>query len=84
MLGTKKRTIEYVEKFIIEHLFDDGLFYAAEWKLPDLHFEDWDPQLDHFVHEFDSVEITKHEPTMQHDIERFYEIVEQAINGWVL
>lgn len=80
----KSRSIEEIGKFINEHLFDDKLFYSTEWKLPDLHFEEWDPEFDHFVHEFTCLEFTAKEQTMQYDIEKFIEIVEEAINGWIL
>ena len=80
----KNRTIEEMDKFINDHLFDDKLFYTTEWNLPDLHFDDWDPELDNFVHEFDSVSLTEDNPTMQYDTETFIEVIKNAVNGWML
>jgi hypothetical protein len=78
------KPIHEVEQFILDHLFDDKLFYSTEWNLPDLHFDDWDPDIDHFVHEFDSVNETDEAPTIQKSLDEFFEIVEDAVNGWKL
>lgn len=78
------KSIQEIEQFILDHLFDDKLFYATEWKLPDLHFDDWDPDIDHFVHEYDSVNETDEVPTMKITLNEFFEIVKDAENGWKL
>lgn len=77
----KNRTIEEIDKFINDHLFDDKLFYTTEWKLPDLHLNNWDPEQDHFVNEFDCIKLVESDHTMPHDIQKFIEIVEGAINS---
>jgi hypothetical protein len=78
------KSIEEVEQFITAHLFDNKLFYSTEWKLPDLHFDDWDPDIDHFVHEFESVSETEDEPSTKTTIEEFFTIIEDANNNWKL
>ena len=47
-----------VQAFIKDNLIDGAYFYASEWKVPDLHFENWDTDTDHFLHEFGSLEET--------------------------
>ena len=78
------KPIQEVEQFILDHLFDDKLFYSTEWKVPDLHFDDWDPDVDHFVHEFVSVSETDEKPSTEITIQQFLEIIEDAVNGWKL
>lgn len=77
-------TLDEIRKKIIENLFDDKLFYSTEWKVPDLHFDDWDPKLDHFIHEFNSVSETYEKANMEFEIADFLEIIENAHNGWML
>lgn len=60
--NTSNKPIKEIERFILDHLFDDTFFHSREWKVPDLHFEDWDPDIDHFVHEFDSLDETNEQP----------------------
>jgi hypothetical protein len=78
------KLIHEIEQFILDHLFDDRLFYSTEWKLPDLHFEDWDPDIDHFVHEFESVRETDEEPSIKMTVEEFFDVIEDAHNNWKL
>ena len=78
------KSIKDVEQFILNHLFDNKLFYTTEWKLPDLHFDDWDPDIDHFVHEFESVRETEDEPSIKTTIQEFFTIIEDAYNNWKL
>jgi len=78
------RPIEELNQFIKEHLFEDKLFYTVEWELPDLHFDDLDPDLDHFVHEFDSVEETNDAITSAITIDQFLLIILKARNHWIL
>jgi hypothetical protein len=79
-----QKPIKEIEHYILDHLFDGNLFYSTEWKLPDLHFDDWDPDIDHFVHEFQSLTETDENPTMKITIDEFLELVEDANNGWKL
>jgi hypothetical protein len=78
------KLIHEIEQFILDHLFDDRLFYSTEWKVPDMHFENWDPDTDHFVHEFESLRETHEEPTLKVTIEEFFDIVKDAHNNWKL
>jgi hypothetical protein len=78
------KSIEEIEQFLLDHLFDNKLFYSTEWKVPDLHFDDWDPDIDHFVHEFDSISETTEDPSMKMSIEEFLDVIEDAENGWKL
>lgn len=70
--------VDLIESVIREHLIDGEWFYASEWKLPDLHFDSWDPEDDHFFHEFESVEETTEPPTSSISIEAFLEVVRKA------
>lgn len=61
------KPIEEIEKIIKEHLIDHQWFYASEWKVQDLHFNNWDSEDDHFLHEFGSVEETSEASTNNAD-----------------
>ena len=78
------KPIQEIEQFILDHLFDDKLFYPTDWKVPDLHFDDLDPDIDHFVHEFVSVNETDEKPTTEITNDQFFERIEEAVNGWKL
>lgn len=78
------KPLQGIEQFILDHLFDNKLFYSTEWNVPDLHFDDWDPDIDHFVHEFISVIETEEPSTMRMTMDEFLELVEDANNGWKL
>jgi hypothetical protein len=47
-----------LESLIKSKLIFGEWFYVDEWKLPDLHFDTWDNELDHTFHEFKNVEYT--------------------------
>lgn len=78
------KPIQEIEQFILDHLFDDKLFYSTEWKVPDLHFDDWDPDIDHFAHEFISVTETHEVSNMNINIKEFLEEIKYAVNDWKL
>lgn len=78
------KPIQEIEQFVLDHLFDDKLFYSTEWKVPDLHFDEWDPDIDHFVHEFVSLNETEEEPSMTMTLEEFLNVIEDAENNWKL
>jgi len=48
-----------LEALIRSKLIDHEWFYVDQWKLPDLHFDTWDNELDHTFHEFESIEYTE-------------------------
>lgn len=50
--------VDAVQTLIQTKLIDKQYIYAADWQLPDLHFNSWDKQTDHTFHEFESVEYT--------------------------
>ncbi len=49
-------------KIIKSKLIDETWFYVDQWNLPDLHFANWNNELDHTWHEFESIEYTKEVP----------------------
>lgn len=69
---------EVINSVIQKRLIEGQWFYASEWQLPDLHFENWDIDDDHFLHEFVSLEETIELTTAQIDISDFLEIVKNA------
>lgn len=80
----KNKSIGTIRNRVESNLFDDRFFYSTEWKVPDLHFEGWDPDLDHFVHEFDSVEETEALSNIEFNLEEFIFNIENARNYWIL
>ena len=41
---------EDIENCVKQHLIDGEWFYAKEWNVPDMHFDDWNSELDSPVH----------------------------------
>lgn len=51
-----------VESIIKKRLIDSEFFIANEWNIPTLHFEKWIEELDHELHEFESIESSYDNP----------------------
>lgn len=58
-------TLQQAEELIRPKLIDGTWFYASQWQVPDLHIHNWDNDLDHTFHEFDSLEYTSEQPTLE-------------------
>jgi hypothetical protein len=68
------KSLELVNAVITQALqYEEPWFYVNDWKLPDLHFEKWDNELDHTFHEFESIEYTNNPPNDTRSIEEFLE-----------
>lgn len=63
--------VSQVKEAISTSLVDGEWFYAKPWQLPDLHFEKWDEEIDHQLHEFESVAYTSEAPTDYRTIAQF-------------
>ena len=70
-LNPSKKSVEEISKFLKDHLIEAEWFYSSEWKVPDLHFDNWDSEDDHFLHEFHSIEETYEQATNGNTIENF-------------
>jgi hypothetical protein len=79
-LNPTNKAINEVRSFIEAHLIDGSWFYSSEWQVPDLHFDNWESEDDHFLHEFKSVEETYEESTNNVTIEEFLSIIKEAKN----
>lgn len=66
-----------LEALIISKLIDGMWFYAKDWGLPDLHFEDWDEDLDHGFHEFESLSYSEGLENAPISLEIFYKTVNE-------
>jgi hypothetical protein len=62
--------VHEIKREIIGRLIDREFFYSDRFKVPDLHFEKWDNEIDHTWHEFINVEETN-EVANATDIEDF-------------
>lgn len=80
LFKSSRKPVEEIERIVRKHLIDGEWFYASEWKVPDLHFENWDCEDDHFLHEFGWVQESNEAPTHNTPIEQFLEFVEHAKN----
>jgi hypothetical protein len=72
------KSLEEISKVIKDHLIEGKWFYASEWKVPDLHFDNWDSEDDHFLHEFHHVEETHEQSTNNTSIEDFINTIKRA------
>ncbi|RZK17481.1 MAG: hypothetical protein EOO43_13455 [Flavobacterium sp.] len=68
-------SIDEIDKRITLQLIEGEYFSATKWGLPDMHFEDWDQELDLPFHEFLNIELTI-ESTTQSDIVDFLQKIE--------
>lgn len=73
-------TIEEIRSQLYEKMLDDTWFYASRWHLPDLHFKDYDDELDHPFHELKDVEYTDEAVTRKETMGEF--IGEIVGDGW--
>lgn len=55
--------LEDLKSIISANLIDSTWFYADDWNLPDLHFDQWNNSDDHNFHEYESIEYTNEPPT---------------------
>jgi hypothetical protein len=67
--------IDQVDKIIRSKLIDGEWFYASDWEVNDLHFEDWDLEIDHPLHEFKEVSLTELSPNASIAIDAFLRAV---------
>jgi hypothetical protein len=77
-LNPTNKPVSEVQKIIKNYLIDSKWFYATEWEVPDLHFDNWDSEADHFLHEFLSIEETMEHSYNHITIDDFIEIVKEA------
>ena len=70
--------IEEVGRLIRSKLIDEQWFYTKEWKLPNLHFDKWDEDLDHGFHEFGSLSYTDQEINALFPLSHFCELVRET------
>ncbi len=64
-----------VENVIRASLIEDNWFYVDKWKLKDLHFHIWDNEIDHTWHEYDTIQETNDDVTMN-DISDFLILIQ--------
>ena len=63
--------IQKIEKIIKSNLIDREFFDPVEWGVKQLYKCSFDFELDHSWHEFEVLETTSENPTVNIDIERF-------------
>lgn len=63
--------VKSVETQIRDYLFDEEFFYPDRLSIPSLHFEKWNPELDHAWYYFESLEFTNEEITDQRAFDEF-------------
>lgn len=70
--------LQEIETLIRSKLIFGEWFYVDQWKLPDLHFETWDKEIDHTFHEFESVEYTDEPSGGELCIEEFKKTIKNS------
>lgn len=71
----KAISIDEIEQRLRSQLIEGEWFYNNNWDLKDLHRYEWDNEIDHTWHEFDSIELTI-EPATKNDILELLQIIE--------
>lgn len=67
-----------IEGKIRKSLIDGEFFDPKYWKVKRLKHDDWVPELDHTWNEFESIEITDEEPTIDFSIVEFLDQISCA------
>lgn len=70
-LNVENISLETILAAIENKLLIDDLFDANQWNVPDLHFENWDDEIDHPFHEFGFVQHSSATSTDGRDIKQF-------------
>lgn len=70
--------IGMIEERIRKSLIDGEFFDPIYWKVKRLKHEDYVPELDHTWNEFESIEITGMEPTVNYSITEFLDAISHA------
>lgn len=71
-------SIQDMEHLIRSKLIDGEWFYAKDWGLSNLHFEDWDEDIDHGFHEFENLSPTEESVNAPLSFDHFYELVKET------
>lgn len=71
----KELDLATIDRAIREKLIDDLWFYAKQWHLKDLHFSDWDEEVDHNLHEYNRIGVTEASSTELLSIDKWLEII---------
>jgi hypothetical protein len=71
------RALREVEQSIRSALIDGEFFNASRWQLPDLSEQEWDDELDHDWHEFESVEEIEDEGKAYPSIDGFLDRIKR-------
>jgi hypothetical protein len=70
--------LETIEDRIRTALIDGEFFDPQKWGLKRLKHDDWISELDHTWNEFESIEITREEPTVDLTITTFLKVISIA------
>lgn len=73
----KSLGVAEIRNLIQRNLIDEIWFYADQWRLPGLHFKDYqyDFNIDVDWHEFENIEVTNEPITDNRDIDDFIKII---------
>jgi hypothetical protein len=69
--------ISTVKDIILNNLIEGEWFQPTLWNLPDLHFDDWDDELDVPYHEFICIEETT-EQAASYDVQLLIEVIDNS------
>jgi hypothetical protein len=67
-----------IDEGIRKSLIDGEFFDLKYWKVKRLKHDDWVPELDHTWNEFESIEMSVEEPTVDSSITEFLDKIAQA------
>ena len=77
-------SLKKVEKLLRAKLIDESWFYASQWGLNDLHFENYDDENDHAYHEFIGAEFTDELATESESIKELMQRVSKTTGHWLI
>ncbi len=75
-------SLNIIEQAIRTSLIDGEFFDPDDWKVKRLKHDDWIPELDHTWNEFDSIEFTDENPTINISINEFIKKISKIPKYW--
>jgi hypothetical protein len=74
--------LEILHQLILSKLIDGTWFYTDQWHLPDLHFDNWNNEIDHTFHEFESLEYSNEQVNAEISLKEFIGCVKATKNNF--
>lgn len=73
--------LEKITRLLKPKLIDGQYFYAKDWGLPDMHFDEWNEELDHGFHEYKNLEYSNDTVNSNLSLDEFMKFIQST--NWI-